>query len=193
MADKPRNTVTRILDLLMDGHPVKLGEQTWYLGSNNELGVKMDRYLVDDSGEMRKTESDPDVIHCAEWSLAQFISVCEKLTPEELKKICDSIVLEDENILEVRSSEPLFRKGKELGYDIGEILAVIVQNDVYIQKEELQEWVQKIQKKVYEIIAHSETVVNYIENKLWPANKDRNTPVNLDWMDVLAKDDENPF
>lgn len=193
MADKPRNTVTRILDLLMDGYPVKLGEQTWYLGSNNELGVKMNRYSVDNSGKMIEVESDPNEIHGVEWSLAQFISVCEKLTSEELKKICDGIVSEDENILEVRSNESLFRKGKELGHDIGEILAVIVQNDMYIQKEELQEWVQKIQRKIHQIISHGETVVNYIENKLWSANKERNTPVNLDWMDVLAKDDENPF
>lgn len=152
----------QILQLLLKGCPVKLEGNTWYLGANNMLGVKLEHFVKG------VKQPDNDEIHTAEWSLSHFINVCEKLTEVE---ICSIVEKDDESVLEIRANESLFNDGKQLGDQIGELLSNIVQNDVCIPEEELIEWIKKVQVKTHQIINHGEKTVSYIKSKLWPENK----------------------
>lgn len=163
-----------ILKILFAGYPVVLEDRTWYLSSNNMLGIKMEHTIADKDGNYHIKPGSEDEIHCVEWSLSRFIEVCNTLSDAEVRKICDVIKKEDTEILEVKSNKALFDKGKQLGDAIGMLLAGMVQNDIFIEKAKLTAWGKELQQQVRKIIMHGNTIVEHIQNQLWEQASDSN-------------------
>jgi hypothetical protein len=91
----------------------------------------------------------------------------------------------------VRSNETLFNKGKLLGNHLSTLLSSIVQNDMYIEKTELKRWVNDIQTEINKVIIHGETIVNYIQNKMWDEKRPwKGQKVEIDNFNWLTEEDE---
>lgn len=159
--------VLTILKILFTGHPVTLEGRTWYLNSDNVLGVKMEHTTVDENGDRQIKPGSENLIYGVEWPLSRFIKVCNMLSDEKVREMCDVIKEEDTELLEVRSNKVLFDEAKRLGDTIGMLLAGMVQNDIFIEKAKLVDWGEELQQQVQKIIMHGNTIIEYIHNQLW--------------------------
>lgn len=190
----------RILAALQYGFSFKHHEYEYFLGTNNALGVKMSREV---DGVLIE---DNDSLHGVEWSLKDFLNVCDRMTVEEVDGYCHSyeqemkrqkeVVHEEsstkpkEVIYSVRMHEYLFNVPKVLGTRVT-MMNNLVQNDMNTTSTSVLKWYEASRKNVLSILTYMEDVIDYIKFGKEPRQLDE-FKVSRSYVDRLC-DDDIPF
>jgi len=166
--------VIRILNALYAGFPIKIDGYDYYLGSNNMLGIKADRYIDN------VKQPDDGTIQGVDWSLKDFLTVCEQMSEQEIemqcseaerkiaavesdtKKITKSYASNDERKYKIKSNQYLFKYPNFLNSQINR-LNNIVQNDNVIPLSDLKQWLKDLTRIIYKLLDYAENIVYYIK------------------------------
>lgn len=161
--------VLRVLKTLYSGLPVKLNGYEYFLGSDNNLGVQMKHEVSRVLVPQVNTRGEP-LIHAVDWSLKDFLTVCENLPDYELNTTCikadppiNTSILTDgeERKYKMECNPYLFEYSRFLGMRI-EGLGHMLQNDNVIPSSELKHWLNLITKNIYKMLDYAENVVHYV-------------------------------
>jgi hypothetical protein len=163
------NKVVRILSVLYAGYSVKIAGTDYYLGTNNELGIKTERWIDD------VKQPDDGTIRGVDWSLRAFLTACETMSDAEVDAQCAILekvsnqVPQDKNKTsehgreyKIKAHNYLFLYSGYLGREI-EQLHNIVQNDQVISLNQFKEWFTHSTKLIYKLLGYMEGVMKYVK------------------------------